>query len=65
MYPRVKEICALAADYRPKAPECARFFQTMKTRLHFAVTGKTAAELIANRIGPNFFLTLRIPVHRR
>lgn len=60
MYLRVKEIFALAADYQPKAPECARFFQTMQNKLHFAVTGKTAAELIADRadhIKPNMGLT--------
>lgn len=49
MYLRVKEIFALAADYQPKAPECTRFFQIMQNKLHFAATGKTAAELIAER----------------
>jgi hypothetical protein len=60
MYLRVKEIFALAADYQPKAPECARFFQTTQNKLHFAVTGKTAAELIEGRADhtkPNMGLT--------
>jgi len=60
MYLRVKEIFALAADYQPKVPECVRFFQTMQNKLHFAVTGKTAAELIADRADhtkPNMGLT--------
>lgn len=60
MYLRVKEIFALAADYQPKVPECIRFFQTMQNKLHFAVTGKTAAELIADRADhtkPNMGLT--------
>ena len=60
MYLRVKEIFALAADYQPKAPECTRFFQTMQNKLHFAITGKTAAELIEGRADhtkPNMGLT--------
>ena len=60
MYLRVKEIFALAADYQPKALECTRFFQTMQNKLHFAVTGKTAAELIEGRADhtkPNMGLT--------
>jgi hypothetical protein len=60
MYLRVKEIFALAADYQPSAPECGKFFQLMQNKLHFAATGKTAAELIAARSDhtrPNMGLT--------
>lgn len=60
MYLRVREIFALAADYQPSAPESARFFQIMQNKLHFAVTGLTAAELIAQRAdhkNPNMGLT--------
>ncbi|PWU09615.1 MAG: hydroxyacid dehydrogenase [Verrucomicrobia bacterium] len=49
MYLRVKEIFALAADYDPKDHEAQVFFQTVQNKLHFAVTGKTAPELIAQR----------------
>ena len=49
MYLRVREILALAADYDPKDEETAVFFQTAQNKLHFAVTGKTAPELIATR----------------
>jgi len=49
MYLRVREICSLAADYDSKRDEVKRFFQGMQNKLHFAVTGKTAAELIADR----------------
>jgi len=49
MYLRVREIFALAADYRPDADDAVTFFKTMQNKLHFAVTGKTAAELIAAR----------------
>jgi hypothetical protein len=60
MYLRVKEIFALAADYEPSTPECIKFFQIMQNKLHFAATGRTAAELIAARADhtkPNMGLT--------
>ncbi len=49
MYLRVREIFAMAADYAPALPETTRFFRFIQNKLHFAVTGKTAAELIAER----------------
>ena len=60
VYLRVKEIFALSADYNPSSSECVTFFQTMQNKLHFAVTGKTAAELISCRADhkkPNMGLT--------
>jgi hypothetical protein len=49
VYLRVREILALAADYEATQPETQVFFQTIQNKLHFAATGKTAAELIAER----------------
>jgi len=49
MYLRVREILALAADYTPAEPETLLFFKTVQNKLHFAATGKTAPELIAER----------------
>jgi hypothetical protein len=60
VYLRVREILALAADYQPAEPETQVFFQTIQNKLHFAATGKTAAELIAERADssqPNMGLT--------
>ena len=60
MYLRVREIFAMAADYAPTLPQTTQFFQVMQNKLHFAVTGKTAAELIAERADsslPNMGLT--------
>jgi len=60
MYLRVREIFAMAADYSPTLPETSRFFQVIQNKLHFSVTGKTAAELIAERADsslPNMGLT--------
>ena len=49
MYLRVREIFALAADYRPDAEAAVVFFKTMQNKLHYAVSGRTAAELIRSR----------------
>jgi len=60
MYLRVRDIFALAADYQPEAAETQQFFQIIQNKLHWAVTGKTAAELIAERADhtqPNMGLT--------
>lgn len=60
MYLRVREIFALAADYDADREETLKFFRIMQNKLHFAATGKTAAELIAARVDhelPNMGLT--------
>ena len=60
MYLRVKEIFALAADYRPSDTGSVKFFQIMQNKLHFAASGKTAPELISGRADhtkPNMGLT--------
>jgi hypothetical protein len=59
MYLRVKEIFAMAADYVPSTPQTNAFFAAMQNKLHYAVTGLTAAELItqrANAASPNMGL---------
>ena len=60
MYLRVREIFALAADYEANDKDTAKFFQIIQNKLHFAATGRTAAELIAARADhtrPNMGLT--------
>jgi hypothetical protein len=60
MYLRVREVFTLAADYQPSVPETTRFFQIMQNKLHYAVTGLTAPEIVARRIHhalPNAGLT--------
>jgi hypothetical protein len=49
MYLRVREILALAADYDPKDADAQKLFIVTQNKLHFAVTGQTAPELIAER----------------
>lgn len=60
MYLKVRDIFALAADYQPDTAETQMFFQIIQNKLHWAATGKTAAELIAERADhtqPNMGLT--------
>ncbi|MBI5723331.1 MAG: virulence RhuM family protein [Planctomycetes bacterium] len=60
VYLRVREILALAADYQPSEPQTQEFFKVIQNKLHFAATGKTAPELIAERADsakPNMGLT--------
>lgn len=49
MYLRVRDIFALAADYTPSNEDTHQFFKAIQNKLHFAATGKTAAELIDQR----------------
>lgn len=59
-YQKIRDIYALAIDYDPQAEETLSFFRIVQNKLHFAVSGKTAAELIAERADasqPNMGLT--------
>ena len=58
MYLRVREIFALAADYTPSNQDTIQFFKVVQNKLHFAVTGLTAPELIkrADHTQPNMGL---------
>ena len=59
-YQKIRDIYALAVDYDPRAEETREFFSIVQNKLHFAVSGKTAAELIAQRADaakPNMGLT--------
>ena len=44
VYQRVREIFALATDYREGEQETQVFFATMQNKMHFAATGMTARE---------------------
>jgi hypothetical protein len=50
VYQKITDIYATAIDYSPKAYESKQFFATVQNKLHFAITGKTAAEIIHNRV---------------
>ena len=45
-YQKVADIYALSVDYDARAPLTREFFATVQNKLHWAITGQTAAELI-------------------
>ena len=49
-YQKVKDIYALSVDYDPKLTTTKEFFATVQNKLHYAVHGMTAAELIVSRV---------------
>jgi hypothetical protein len=49
VYQRIREIFALACDYREGEEETQRFFATMQNKMHYAATGMTAAEIVRRR----------------
>ena len=48
-YQKITDIYATSMDYDPKAPTTLEFFAKVQNKLHFAVHGHTAAELIYER----------------
>jgi len=59
-YQKVRDIYKLSVDYDPQAEETLEFFSIVQNKLHFAISGKTAAELIYERADakkPNMGLT--------
>ncbi|MFA9388673.1 MAG: virulence RhuM family protein [Prolixibacteraceae bacterium] len=46
LYQKITDIYALSADYDTKADITKQFFATVQNKLHWAITGKTAAEII-------------------
>ena len=60
-YQKIRDIYKLACDYDPQAEETLQFFRIVQNKLHWAITGKTAAELISERADatkPNMGLTV-------
>ncbi|MCX7049725.1 MAG: virulence RhuM family protein [Candidatus Sumerlaeota bacterium] len=45
-YQKITDIYALSVDYSAEAPLTKEFFATVQNKLHWAITGQTAAELI-------------------
>ena len=45
-YQKITDIYALSADYDMNAPIAKDFFASVQNKLHWAITGKTAAEII-------------------
>jgi len=49
IYQKITDIYATSIDYTPKADITKNFFATVQNKLHFAITGQTAAEIISER----------------
>ncbi len=45
-YQKITDIYALSTDYDRNAPTTRQFFATVQNKLHWAITGQTAAEII-------------------
>ncbi len=59
-YQKITDIYATASDYNASAPISQQFFATVQNKLHWAIHGHTAAELVAecaNSEQPNMGLT--------
>lgn len=49
-YQKITDIYATAMDYNVNAPTTKEFFAVVQNKLHFAIHGHTAAEVIMNRV---------------
>ena len=49
-YRQVLEIYATSIDYDPKAEISVQFFKKVQNKIHYAIHGQTAAEVIYNRV---------------
>lgn len=59
-YQKITDIYATSVDYDKNSPMSKQFFATVQNKLHFAITGHTAMELITSRADskkPNMGLT--------
>lgn len=48
-YQKITDIYALSSDYNPKNEITKTFFATVQNKLHWAITGETAAEVVSKR----------------
>ena len=59
-YQKITDIFATSIDYDPNSQTAREFFATVQNKLHFAIHGQTAAEVVVNRVDadkPNMGLT--------
>jgi hypothetical protein len=51
-YQKITDLYALSADYNKDANTTQDFFSSVQNKLHWAITGKTAAEIIKPKLTP-------------
>jgi hypothetical protein len=56
-YQKITDIYATAIDYDLNATSTQRFFATVQNKLHWAIHGNTAAELVINRANHQIFFS--------
>ncbi len=59
-YQKITDIYATSIDYDPTQAQSIEFFQTVQNKMHWAITGQTAAEIVharADSTQPNMGLT--------
>jgi len=59
-YRKITDIYTTSTDYDPTSDQSILFFKTVQNKVHYAITGNTAAEIVVNRIDskkPNLGLT--------
>ena len=49
-YQKITDIYAMSIDYDPTVETSILFFKTVQNKLHWAITGQTAAEIICDRV---------------
>ncbi len=54
-YQKITDIYATSVDYDPTMEASITFFKTVQNKLHWAITGKTAAEIIEDRANASLF----------
>jgi hypothetical protein len=52
-YQKITDIYSTSVDYDPTLDVSITFFKTVQNKMHWAITGKTAAEIIADRADSN------------
>jgi hypothetical protein len=52
-YEKVRDIFATSIDYDPQTDYARQFYATVQNKFHYAIHGRTAAELIAERVDSN------------
>ena len=49
-YRKITDIYATSVDYDPADEQSILFFKTVQNKVHYAITGNTAAEIVAGRV---------------
>ena len=52
-YRKITDIYATSVDYDPTSDQSLLFFRTVQNKVHYAITGNTAAEIVVARIDEN------------